>query len=67
MSRGPQVIKARAVVTLIRLIKETGLQIKEVAISRDGEIRLIMVGEAAGSSEKANPWDKYYENPPKLR
>jgi hypothetical protein len=67
MSRAPQTFKQRDVAAAIRAAQQAGLQVKEVMISRDGQIRLIIAGETAEEPKEVNPWDKYYADPPSLR
>lgn len=44
-------------------MRKEGLPVREVKITRDGEI-LVQIGEPSKDQKPPNPWDKYYENPP---
>jgi hypothetical protein len=73
MPRDRLTFRQRDVTAAIKAVERAGHQVARVSIGQDGSI-VVEVASPVGSTRttpdppsKANPWDKYYENPPKLR
>jgi hypothetical protein len=66
MARGRLTFRQRDVAAAIRAARQAGLNVSKVKISPQGEIEIIATDDPAAKTTP-NTWDRFYENPPKLR
>jgi hypothetical protein len=67
MARERLTFRQRDVAAAVRALRQAGLHVTQVKITPEGEIVVTTSEDEAVAPVKRNPWDKYYENPPKLR
>jgi hypothetical protein len=67
MARGRLTFRQRDVAAAIRAARQAGLNVSKVKISPQGEIEIITTDGPVASNIKPNPWDRFYEDPAKLR
>ena len=67
MARERLTFRQRDVAAAVRALRQAGLHVTQVKITPEGEIVVTTSEDQEVAPIKRNPWDKYYENPPKLR
>jgi hypothetical protein len=66
MPRVRLTFRQRDVAAALRAVQQAGLQVKEVTITSEGEIRIITGSPSDADAPTKNPLDKYYANPPPI-